>query len=94
MMLTIAKVKHPGRTKSAICNVMKRLMVVLVFGGKMNGMAKWKAPNTKINNASADLAFSAFTLFASLTFFNANDLKTICEVNCYLTVFEERKNVG
>ena len=32
--------KHPGSTKSAICNVTKRLTVTLKFGGKMKGMAK------------------------------------------------------
>ena len=62
MMLTIAKVKHPGSTKSAICNVTKRLIVVLMLGSKMNGMAKWKAPNTKINNASAVLAMLSLCL--------------------------------
>jgi len=76
-MLEIAKVKHPGRTKSAMFNVSKRSFVTLVFGGKMNGIKKWNPPNAKINNASTVLVLNAFNMLVSLTFFNSNNLTIV-----------------
>jgi hypothetical protein len=75
-MLTIANMKHPGSTKSAIRKIPKKLFA-LEFGGKMNGMAKWKIPNPKMNLASNRAAFKAFITPASLTFFSTNNLKII-----------------
>ncbi len=49
------------------------------FGGRINGIAKWKAPNPKINNASKRVTFKAFNALASLTFFNTNNLKDYLE---------------
>lgn len=73
----IAKVKHPGSTKSAMRNVEKIVVTAFKFGGKISGMAKWKAPKPKINNASAFLALTVFILYTSLTFFSTDTLQTI-----------------
>ncbi len=74
MILAIAKVKHPGRTKSEICNVTNKLIVVEGFGVKINGKAKWKTPKITMNNDSTVPAFNAFTFIVPLTFFNQNNL--------------------
>ena len=66
MILTIAKVKHPGNTKSEICNVTNKLIFALGFGVKINGKAKWKTPKIKINNNSTVPAFNAFTFLIPL----------------------------
>jgi hypothetical protein len=76
-MVTIAKVKHPGSTKSAIRNEAITVLA-LKFGGRINGMAKWKTPNPRINNASKVASFKGFILLASPTFFSANNLKIMC----------------
>jgi hypothetical protein len=73
----IAKMKHPGNTKSAMRNVAKIVVTALKFGGKINGMAKWKAPKPKINNASAFFALTVFMLYTSLTFFSTDTLQII-----------------
>ena len=66
MILTIAKIKHPGNTKSEICNVTNKLILALGFGVKINGKAKWKTPKIKMNNNSTVPAFNAFTRYNPL----------------------------
>ncbi len=53
-------------------------------------MAKWKAPNPKINNASKRVTFKVLNALASLTFFSTNHLKGYLEFNWWVS----RENVG
>jgi hypothetical protein len=77
MILRIAKAKLPGRTKSEICTETNKLIVVLGFGVKINGKAKWKIPKIKMNNDSTVPTSNAFTFSFPLTFFNQNNLSII-----------------
>jgi len=77
MRLATAKVKQPGSTKSEICKVTNKLIVVLGLGIKINGKAKWKTPKTKMNSHSAVPTFNAFTFSIPLTFFNTSSLTVI-----------------